>query len=165
MIYPRWTAFRAGMADVGALLDVDGMPAWPIAKMRINGFDATITMTEWKLPDDPLPGDPAGMTVTCNGGATDAHDGTAYDWYLSQRTDDNTRQVLAISQLDATKSGTVDISTTALAARLVPSTNYVLPDAKANLFRRCDLYVQRQSDRAIQYLSLAVALGGYATAV
>jgi len=72
---------------------------------------------------------------------------------------------LAISQLDATKSGTIDISTTALAARLVPSTNYVLPDAKANLFRRCDLYVQRQSDRAIQYLSLAVALGGYATAV
>lgn len=165
MIVPRWTAFRLAFALPGAVADSDGMLAWPLDHMRINGFANTIGLTAFAYPPDRQPSDPATFTATCNAGRTDTADGTTYDWYLGQRTDDALSQVLTVTQPDLTRSGSILISTNTLTKRLIPSNNFVLPDSLANLFRRVDLYVQRKSDKAIQYLSLAVALGGYQTPV
>lgn len=159
MILPRYEAFRPAFAVPAAPTDIDGLPVWPVANLRINGFTNTFTYpVTWALPPDPQPSDPATMTVTCNAQRTDVTDGTTYFWYLSQRTDDATKQALSVTQPDGTKSGTIVISTTTQAPKLVPGFDYTSIDGIAQLFRHTYLYVQRQSDQAIQYVNLSLVI-------
>lgn len=145
----------------------DGYPEWPgptgrgTNLVRANGFSDD----NWSVS---LSGPYAGsaFTVSINGGAADASTGVdEYDWYLSQRTDDPTKQYLAMTQTpDAggnSYSGSVDIVHTDLAEDEMPTlvSKNVSVAEHTRLFKNCYLYVRRRSDGAIQWLDLQRATG------
>lgn len=132
-------------------VDNDGYPSWPIANMRAGGFSAGFTGLGNNYTGETL-------SITANSGAADSVKGTdEYDWYLSQRTEVASKQVLSISPVPHTAtqsfSGTVRVLNTALAQTLYGST-LGDPESVAKLFKACHLYCQRRSDNAIQWIDL-----------
>lgn len=120
--------------------------------VRSGGFTAGFTGV-------PHPYAGVSFQVTCNGGAADAALGVPdFHWYLSQRTDDSTKQLLTITEKAATItqsfSGSVNIvhsatGTTELGALTNPTMDQIVA-----LFKHCHLYVRRNSDGAIQWVDL-----------
>ncbi len=147
MIIQRYTDFRAVFALPGAGLDPDGFETLPVAKLRASGFSGLVAPVISSYP----------LTLTVNGSAVDG--GFAYDWYLSQRTDDHHVQPLSIAQAGTTRSGTITIDLVAPnVAKLLPGVagaGLVTPAALALLFKHVGLYVQRRSDKAYQWVSLS----------
>ena len=134
----------------GAFYEADGMAQWPRAKMHTAGFDAQPTVSA--RPFSPMP-----ITLSCNGGVTDATAGTTYKWYLSQRTDVVANQRLLLTHPDAASTGTVQLELTALAVSsldLGATTDPLNVGQRTLLLKHCHLYVQRASDRAIQFYDL-----------
>lgn len=148
MIVTNYASFRGTFALVGALIDFDGFEAWPLAKLRSGGFTGLATPTISVFP----------FTMTVNGGAMDG--GAAYDWWLSQRTDAPAAQPLTIAQAALNKSGTVSIDVvSANVQALLPgvsSGDYAQGDNLALILKNCHIYVQRRSDKAIQWVTLYV---------
>lgn len=156
-ILTTYAAFRNTFAVVAGLAN-DGLPIWPYAKLHVVGFTST-----WTIPNSLPSGFESGTawTITINGAVNDAVAGVSeYYWYLSQRTDDPTKQYFTISHPDVlpnTRSGTVNIVFSALGQSLystVDSSNI------STLFANVDLYVQRISDDAIQHKMLLDVLLG-----
>lgn len=135
---------------VGAFYELDGKEQWPIANVRAGGFTGL---------DIPRPIITAPIDITCNAGATDAADGTTYNWYVSQRTPDANAWMWAVSQPDATKSGSIRLSLTAYALLELGSSaaTALNADQQIRALRKVFVYVQRASDRAIQFAELYTA--------
>jgi hypothetical protein len=147
MIIARWTDFRAIFAT-SSTLGPDGVEVWPLASVRASGFDGGLTGIDRPFSAFPL-------TVSCNAQAADG--GAAYNWYLSQRTDDSSLQWMSITQYSSTQSGTVTIALTAKCVTdmgLAGVTASLDPDQLAEILKHCTLYVQRVSDDAIQLVQL-----------
>lgn len=147
MILQNYSAFRTVFAVDSGVLDAAGAPLWDASLLRINGFAA--------LTGIPRPVTQFPIIVTCNGGAADG--GAAFDWYLSQRTDDTTKQYLVCAQLDLTHSGSAIVALTALAGTVLGIPAYNSPvneDQVTRLFRDVTIYCQRRSDKAIQLAQL-----------
>ncbi len=134
----------------GAFYEADGMAEWPRSKMHTSGFDAAPTVSA--QPFSPLP-----VTLSCNAGVTDAVAGTTYKWYLSQRTDVGASQCLLATHPDTASTGTVQLELTSLAVTtfdLAATTDPLNVGQRVQLLKHCHLYVQRASDRAIQFYDL-----------
>lgn len=147
--------------------DLDGYYTWPVANVRLpaSGFgDTGSTITGIPRPIYSTIG---GVSITCNGGAFDAVPGVdEYDWYLSQCTDDPARQLLFLQEpniLPNTCSGRVYLLANAANCRADigssitsggPTAIWIAPDAVGPLFTHKYLYVQRRSDKAIQWVDL-----------
>lgn len=150
MIVHTYAAFRAQFALPGATTANDGLPAWPVAKLRAGGFTGLVTPIIAGFP----------LIVTCNAGVVDG--GIAFDWYLSQRTDITANQYFTVTQLTATKSGSIRISVNELnVLKLLPTAteftvNNSHPELLTPLLKNVHLYVQRRSDNAIQWIKLYV---------
>lgn len=147
MILLRHTDFRQRFATVSTT-DPDGFETWPIAKMRSGGFDGGFTGIARPISAFP-------MTVSCNAQAADG--GAAYDWYLSQRTDDPSLQWISISQLSSTQSGSVVLALTSKCVadlNLASTTATLNEDNLREILRYVDLYVQRVSDDSIQLVKI-----------
>lgn len=147
MIPLKWTDFRARFA-AASTLGVDGVEAWPVSLVRANGFDAGLTGISRPITAFPV-------TVSCNGQAADG--GSAFDWYLSQRTDDTSLQWISLAYLSATQSGTVVLSLTAKCVTdlgLSGATATLTEDELREILRHTTLYVRRVSDGAIQLVEL-----------
>lgn len=149
----------AATAEIdGAFIDGDGVWTWPIDLVRKvgSGFgDAGSTLTgvtPWYDPGGSL-------EISCNTGAPDAVFGVDdFDWYLSQRTDEQARQYLEIENFPAdggeSFSGFVRIRNAALADTFAPNAPSITPQVLKRLFRYAHLYVRRRSDGAIQWVDL-----------
>ncbi len=146
MVFTSFSGFRAAFSTGGT--DGDGYATWPLAKVRSGGFDAGLTGI-------PRPISVVGLTISCNAEADDG--GAAFDWYLSQRSDDPARQYLFLSQRTDPQSGTVLLITTAVGRAAVGMASINSPvneDQLVRLFRDVTLYVRRVSDGAIQLVNL-----------
>ncbi len=146
MVFLTFAGFRAAFSTGGT--DKDGYPTWPADKVLSGGFDAGLTGI-------PRPISTVLLTISCNGQASDG--GAAFDWYLSQRTDDPVRQYLGITQNNILKSGTVSIVATLVgraAVGMAMSNSPVSEDQLVRLFKDVTLYVRRVSDSAIQLVQL-----------
>ena len=154
MILSTYSAFRAIFAPSVSSLDAAGYPRWDASLLRKNNF-ASLTGVPAPIVSFPI-------LVTCNGGAVDG--GGAYDWYLSQRTDDPSRQYLDIGQLSAGQSGSVAIDLRPLAVTALGLANINSPvdeDQLVRLLKYVTLYCQRHSDQSIQLVNLLpTTLGG-----
>lgn len=153
MILPNYTTFRAFFAT-SATLAADGLEVWPVAELRSGGFTGGFTGIAKPITAFPI-------TISCNAQAADG--GAAFNWYLSQRTDDPTKQYLSITQLSATQSGSVVLALTSLAVSELGLGSATAAVGEAELIRilkHCDLYVQRVSDDAIQHVLLLQATLG-----
>jgi hypothetical protein len=148
VILPRWTAFRAWFGRDTGTTDVDGVTTWPVDSLRANGFDTGITFT---TPVTTFP-----IVFTCNGGAADV--GTdAFDWYMSARSDLDDHRILQLNYVAGYSGSASCTYDEDLIGRLFPGvpilgSNFVSQDALTKLFRHVTIYVQRRSDKAIQWL-------------
>jgi len=150
------TAEGPVVADVtGWYVDADGRPQWPTTKVDIAGFTGTVT-------GGPTPYAGTSFAVTCNAGAADAAYGIdEYNWYLSQRGGSYITMTQKAPSATNTYSGSVDLVHSATAESefgFTPTT--VDEDVIRKVFNRCDLYVQRVSDGAIQHVLLYDAMLG-----
>lgn len=136
---------------IGATYELDGMEEWPLSLVRASGFDGGVTPS--KRPFTPFP-----VTLTVNDGATDVDDGTSYTWYVSQRTDIGTARGMTITHPDSAKTGTIQLALTARAVSdlgLGTSVSTLNAGQRQRLLKHCYVFVQRQSDKAIQIADLA----------
>lgn len=154
MIITTYSAFRTLFAPAGGPLDTAGYPAWDASLLRKNNF-AEPTGVPTPIVSFPF-------SMTCNGGAADG--GAAYDWYLSQRTDDPDRQYLLFDQLSMTQSGSVACDLTALAVAalgLSGPTAQLNEDQLVRILKDVTVYCRRRSDESIQFVQmLPTTLGG-----
>lgn len=124
----------------GRVYDKDGVPTWPYAsKVRAAGF-AALQVT----PVTPSLSAPVVVHAAAN-----------CDWYVSQRSDDPTKQLWTPSLGDTAE--TLRLTATALASTEAPSSvgaPFILPGDMATLFRSVDVYARRQSDGSIQWVDL-----------
>lgn len=148
-VLATWPFFRHHFAT-SASVDPDGMPTWPIASVRAGGFTAGLSGIGRPIQAFPL-------TVSCNGGITDAAASDTYAWYLSQRTDDTAAQYMSIVHSTAGTSGTVTIALTAKCVAdlaLASATASLTEDQLVRILNDVHLYVKRRSDDAIQWLDV-----------
>lgn len=143
-------------------VDPDMYPTFAIGSVRAagSGFgDTGTTIVGFPTPIDLSSGNYS-MEITCNSFDPDAGFGVdEYNWYLSRRTEDTTKQFISIAQKapdSDTYSGTVIITPTALAISFLASVDG--PKNTPPVIRRCfknmHLYVRRLSDGAIQWVDL-----------
>lgn len=137
------------MANPGGTVANDGLPEWPVASLRANGFDDGISVS----PTDAFP-----MTLTCNAGAVDAVDHVdEYDWFVSQGKETAGQGVghFVVTRKPPgtdTYSGSIVVDLTAAAEVLFPDPFDV--SSIEVLFFGVDVYARRRSDGAIQRLDL-----------
>jgi hypothetical protein len=147
MILLRWIDFRNAFAE-DTTPGIDGAPAWPVDRVRADGFDDGFSGIGRPITAFPL-------TVSCDGQVTSTVD--AFHWHLAQRTDDAALQWLSITQSDTAKSGTVTISLTSKCVTdmdLSGATASLNEDHLREILKHCSLYVVRTSDTAIQWVDL-----------
>lgn len=136
--------------------DADGLERWPVALVRTAGDFGALGTTITGIPTPYLG---VQFTVTCNAGAADGTPGTdMYDWYLSQRSDTAGAQYLLVTPYlpvgPNTYSGSVQIVHGTLAVSGLGLTTPPSPQVVVDVFKHCHLYVQRRSDKAIQWCDL-----------
>jgi hypothetical protein len=137
-----YSTFRSVFAT-SSTPDAAGYETWPSASIRASGFDDGFTgigvATVAAFP----------ITITVGGSV-------AHHAYLSQRTDDPTKQYLAI--VDATSYPDAwTLSLTALAVSelgLASSVAAVTEENLKHILTDCTLYVQLVSNNAIQAIDL-----------
>lgn len=145
MIILRYTDFRYRFGDTGSV-DFDGLELWDTSLLRASGFDDGITGLA-----KPITAFPSNITIV------GADSPTAYDWYLSQRTDEASRQFIAVTQPSAALSGAIRLSLTTLCVSelgLASATAAVSEDELRIILNDCWLYCKRNSDGAIQVFDL-----------
>ncbi len=136
-------------ALVGAFYELDGKEQWPIANVRAGGFTGL---------DIPRPIVTTPFTITCNAGATDAADGTTYNWYVGQRSPLAADWFWTVTQPDDTKSGTIRFTASDLmVAEFGGGAASLNAERQIQALRKVYVYVQRQSDKAIQFAELYTA--------
>lgn len=147
MIIKLYKDFRYRFSDTLAP-SFDGREEWPTELVRANGFDAGFTGIPRPITAFPV-------TISCNGEAVDG--GAAFDWYLSQRTDDWTNQYITVIQPGPLQSGTIELSLTGRALAdlsLLTHTSQVSEEHLVRILTDNMLYVKRISDGAIQMVDL-----------
>jgi len=140
----------------GRNYDVDGIDIWPASYVRAGAFSGGFSGI-----DKPYTG--AQMIITINALAYDSVWGVDdYDWYLSQRSDDPTRKYLDIAPAprtaSGTRSGTILVEHNALATAEYGTISTPSMALIHELFAYTYLYVQRRSDKAIQWVDLLRAM-------
>lgn len=153
----RYTDFRSMFAEGGvdpdATMALDGMQPWPVHLVRANAIPEVV------LSDDTPDLNPLSLRLTINAEAVDG--GSAFDWYVSQRSDDPTKQWWLVSQYSALRSGTIvmDLSPVGLAELGLEDTlDPVTADQSAAAVKFVDVYCLRRSDGAIQRRDLSTFL-------
>lgn len=155
MILSSFTHFRDWFATSPTPVGPDGLPPWPIAKVRSGGFDNGFSGIDRPIDEFPI-------TLSVNGQVADAVPGIhEYDWYLSQRSDQAARQYFAVAHLfsfigDAV-SGSIVLSLTDLAVAELAISLPTSPLNTDRLIQTCKnvhVYVKRRSDGAIQWVDL-----------
>lgn len=140
-------------------LDPDGYESWPVDLVRLpgSGFgNAGSTLTG--LPKTPPFYSHSSYTISCNAGAADAVPGTdEYDWYVSQRTDDPTIQAISVDPAPLSGgdsfSGSVVLTFEPSLLNLAAPPDLDSGDI-VRVFKNVHVYVQRKSDKAIQWVDL-----------
>lgn len=148
MIIPNYTTFRERFGAVSGTFADDGYETWPVLLVRALGFSGGFTGIPRPINAFPL-------TISINAQADDG--GNAFEWYLSQRTDDKPLQYLVLTQLSTLKSGSVVLALTAHGVEeldLALSTSPVSEDQVREALKHCTLYVRRKSDSAVQVAHL-----------
>lgn len=146
MILTTWSQFRAAFMP-GAPIGIDGVEEWDAAMVDQAGFVNSITFPQFVSFPYDIEVDPG----------PDAVPGTdEYHWYLSQRTDDVTKQYFEVQRNDAgfpgiTNSGRIRLVRTALSTSLYPVVGTASTSAVIALFKNLDVYVYRVSDGLIQH--------------
>lgn len=150
MIIDNYSAFRH-FVNPGGTVDRDGLPEFPVAKMRFSTFVSGFQLSSTSA----FP-----LSISCNFGDTDAVVNIdEFDWYVSQRTSIAANKPLTVSRKDTapnTNSGTIEIDLSAWAA-----TEYPDPFGISTipiLFSAIDIYAIRRFDLAIQRLDLRAYL-------
>lgn len=150
----RYTDFRSIFAEGGvnesATMALDGMQPWPVHLVRANAIPEIV------LSDDTPDLNPLSLRLTINDEASDG--GAAFDWYVSQRTDDPAKQWWLVYPYSAIRSGTIvmDLSPVGLAELgLTLTSDPVTADQSAAAVKLVDVYCLRRSDGAIQRRSLS----------
>lgn len=153
-VVQRYTDFRSifaeGGVDPNATMALDGMQPWPVDLLRANAIPEIV------LSDDTPDLSPLSLRLTINAGAVDG--GAAFDWYVSQRTDDPAKQWFTVTPYSPVRSGTivVEISAVGMAELgIVTALDVVTTDQQAAAVRFVDVYCKRRSDEAIQRLALS----------
>lgn len=148
-IYTTYAQFRTGFA-VSATIGLDGFPLWPGNLVEDIGTivpPSTITVFPFEIDFDDSMDPTPGVD--------------RYDWYVSQRTDDPTRQYLTVSRNDDlpdTQSGRISVGLTALG-----SSRFSVPLSVSDileLFTDVDVYVKTKADNAIHHVLLLDYLTG-----
>lgn len=147
--------------------DATGRKVWPASELVSSAGSATVYVTGGNgnlvhgavgsVQESVGNGATFPWMFTVNGEAADSVFGTdEYDWFLSQRTDDVTKQYLSLTRDDAeyeddttptTQSGRVQLSLTSLGSSTFGTT--LTPAQLARLFDHVYVYAQRRSDDAI----------------
>jgi hypothetical protein len=153
MILLRYHDFRLWFGQ-GYSPDRSGYPKYPTGRVLYPPGEAGFLLA---LPS-PVS---CHMLLSVNGFAHDPSFGSdAFDWYLSQRTDDPARQLFALVPQDtpnATRSGTVLLTMTTLCQALfgvTPASPLPAPLDRERLFRDVTLYVRRRSNGSVMHASL-----------
>ncbi len=156
-IVARYTDFRSifaeGGVDPNATMALDGMQPWPVDLVRANA----IPEIEYALGSTDM--SPLSIILSINAGVVDG--GAAFDWYVSQRTDDPARQWLVTIPVDGTRSGSIIIEITDVGlaqlglARLSGELPPMTADQIATAIKFVDVYCLRRSDGAIQRRALS----------
>jgi hypothetical protein len=156
MILYTYTTFRAVFAPAAAR-DMAGWETWPVTSVLGPAGEPGMTLL---LPTDLSP---VQLTLTVNDSADDYVPGVdQFDWYVSQRTDDTTRQpfqVLSWNQAypgnPNTKSGTIVLHLQA--TEYIDTSGPVIDEENfAAVYRDVTAYVRNRSDGNITYGSLLV---------
>jgi hypothetical protein len=135
--------------------DNSGHPKWPVSGVIYEGEPGF----HLAMPTQPT----LVANIYANSGVFDAVNGVdEFDWYLSQRTDDLSLQMIAISRLNedvATRSGGVAVGPSARAfSTYGPSVVWPTPEQALKIFRDVWIYVRRRSNGHIMR-------GGFLTGV
>lgn len=156
MILPRWTDFRFGFVEDPATIGIDGVPPWPVDRVRADSFDGGFTGIGRPISTFPI-------TVSCDSEATTS--AARHYWYLSQRTDDPTLQWLSIAHAVEAKSGTVTIALTSRCVSdlgLASATTPLDDGQLREILKHVSLYVIDRLTFAIQWVPmLQYALSSY----
>ena len=145
MICLNYSQFRSVFSTSGVVA-ADGYEEWPSAELRSGGFSGGLTGVDKPILAFPI-------TVSVDGSANGA---AAHNAWLSQRTDVAANQWLSTTET-AGKSGSWTIALTATAVAdlgLASTTAAVSVDQLTKILKHVYLYVQRQSDDAIQWFDL-----------
>ena len=144
---------------IGSFYENDGAEQWPRDLVRANGFEDTIVVPE---PTVSMP-----LSLTCNGGLTDAADADSYDWYVSQRSEEPLRRYFNVTQLDVTKSGSIRLALGSVAQSelgiIVAST--LTAATRPRVFAKVYVFCRRASDGAIQIVDMLRASNAEASVV
>lgn len=148
MILPNYSAFRA-VFGIGEPRDGAGYERWPVEKVLWPSGAAGFRLVM------PASFDVAAV-LSVNDLAFDATPGVdAFDWYLSQRSDNPAEQIFTLRRFDdenGTRSGTVRLVPTALmTAMFALDEQHPTPSAEQaeRIFKYVAVYVRRRADRAI----------------
>ncbi len=142
------------IANPGGTPDLLGLPEWPIALVRANGFDTGFELIVGMT----------GLEFSCNGFAADASPGIdEYDWFFSQGAASGGPFVVSRSDfaLPDTNSGTFQFELAPWALDEYPDP-FDLSTIEV-LFFQVSAYVRRRADGAIQRLDLLSFLRDYLT--
>lgn len=150
--------FTAGVTVDGVFIDPGGCERWPVANVRQATFSGGVSgMTVPFVPTVKT----VGLALTVNATTADTTPGVDdYDWFLSQRTEDTTKQYISIFEEPAaggnTFSGTIRFAHTTLAETEfgIAVGSSLTPIQTVRFFNKMDLYVQRKSDKLIQWVRL-----------
>lgn len=151
MILATWSQFRAVFMP-GAPIGIDGVEEWDATKVDQVGFSNDLVFPT--LNGHPIVTFPYEIEVDASADPTPGLD--RYDWYLSQRTDDTTKQYWEVQRNHdnfptVTNSGKIRLARTSLSTALYPTIGTA---ALLALFKDLDLYVFRRSDGLIQHRQL-----------
>lgn len=164
-IFATYEQFRDGFAT-SATLDLAGRKVWPADKVQqafsfaapnaqtISGGNGGPILGASSLINESIQnGATFPWRITANGEQADSPSGTdLFDWYLSQRTDEVTRQYLRLYRLEGepswpfagTYSGTVYLGLTALGTSTFGAT--LTAGQLSQLFDHVFVYAQRKAD-------------------
>jgi len=143
-VLPNYVTFRHYFGDGTTALD--GYETFDVGKVRAAGFDGGFTGISKPILAFPI-------TFTVDGSAVGAEE---YDVWLSQRTDDGTRQMFSLVAT-AGYSGSWTLSLTSQGAAdlgLAATTDSVSTGNLAIGLRNVHFYCRRISDGAIQWVDL-----------
>lgn len=143
MIIEDYATFRI-LANPGGAIGVDGLPEWPVASMRANGFDDGFAVTSTSHL-------PFGIVVLGpNIPVVDPID--YFDWYVSQGTTDAAKKPFVVTRGLSDTGGRIIFSLSSRAAEEFPDP-FDLSTIRV-LYFGIDIYCIRRSDSAIQRFDL-----------
>ncbi len=169
MIVALHSQMRSLFATSATPVDPDGFEPWPAANVNTTGFDpndgTANAMRFWSEGRSPAlirPIRNMPIYISVKDEREDLTPGVdEYDWYLSQRTDDPSVQMLSFTQKPRTGgftySGTGILALTSYGVTqlgLASATADLDEQTRRILFKNVFVYVQQKSDNLIQCVNI-----------